>query len=139
MIWNVTFQTFREPFLFGVMKQHFLYVSTCLAALQVRFQGLSGMIIMCNAVVIGLETDLESNIWFWVEWLGALRLVELQAMYFSLMLCLMHDMLTLTSDMTTGTHCWPISYSNWWCDCFVRVATSFVTRCPEFPLILRDH
>eukprot|EP00434_Breviolum_minutum_P024575 symbB.v1.2.021708.t1/scaffold1892.1/size96974/5 len=31
------------------------------------FQGLSGMIIMCNAVVIGLETDLESNIWFWVE------------------------------------------------------------------------
>ncbi|CAK8989480.1 unnamed protein product [Durusdinium trenchii] len=31
------------------------------------FQGLSGMIIMCNAVVIGLETDLESKIWFWVE------------------------------------------------------------------------
>lgn len=35
-----------------------------------RFQGLSGMIIMCNAVVIGLETDLESKIWFWVELLG---------------------------------------------------------------------
>ncbi|CAJ1333776.1 unnamed protein product [Effrenium voratum] len=31
------------------------------------FQATSGIIIMCNAVVIGLETDLESSIWFWVE------------------------------------------------------------------------
>ncbi|OLQ10740.1 Cation channel sperm-associated protein 1 [Symbiodinium microadriaticum] len=31
------------------------------------FQATSGVVIMCNAVVIGLETDLESWIWFWVE------------------------------------------------------------------------
>eukprot|EP00438_Fugacium_kawagutii_P001464 Skav211881 [mRNA] locus=scaffold1431:435817:451430:+ [translate_table: standard] len=40
------------------------------------FQGLSGMIIMCNAVVIGLETDLESKMWFWVEPLDTDLLVQ---------------------------------------------------------------
>lgn len=79
-----------------VMKQHFLHFSKCLGALQVRFQGLSGMIIMCNAVVIGLETDLESNIWFWVEWLGALGSGPAASHVF-FTLCLTHDMLT-TSD-----------------------------------------
>jgi hypothetical protein len=31
------------------------------------FQGLSGMVILANAIVIGLETDFESPLFFWVE------------------------------------------------------------------------
>lgn len=97
IIWNVTFQTFPEPFFLSHESWSNIFstfqVSTCLGALQVRFQGLSGMIIMCNAVVIGLETDLESNIWFWVEWLGALGSGPAASHVF-FTLCLTHDMTT---------------------------------------------
>lgn len=31
------------------------------------FQGLCGLIICANAVIIGLETDIESPAWFWIE------------------------------------------------------------------------
>eukprot|EP00933_Yihiella_yeosuensis_P042782 TRINITY_DN37453_c0_g1_i1.p1 TRINITY_DN37453_c0_g1~~TRINITY_DN37453_c0_g1_i1.p1 ORF type:complete len:631 (+),score=111.32 TRINITY_DN37453_c0_g1_i1:154-2046(+) len=31
------------------------------------FHGISGAVIICNAIIIGLETDIQSEMWFWVE------------------------------------------------------------------------